>query len=172
MLNALKNIGFSEDDIETVSYRIYPKYEWEDNKYGHNEKVFKGYFVEVDMRVEVTDFEKAGSVIDVSVDAGALIDRINFELTPEKRNEVKVTVLAEAAKDAKLKAESIVEAIGDKLGDAKTISANDYSYTPRTYWKNSYELLFDGKTASAPPTTILPGDLTVSANVQITFEIL
>lgn len=172
VLDALKKLGFTEEDIETVSYKIYPKYEWEDNKYGHNQKVFKGYFVESQMKVEVKDFDKAGLVIDKSVDAGALIDKIDFELTPEKRNEVKVQVLAEAAKDAKLKATAIVEAIGDELGDAKTINADDYSYTPKTYWRNTYEIMADGTSASAPPTTILAGDLTVSANVKIVFEIL
>jgi len=156
--------------METVSYSIFPKYEWEDNDYGNRVKVFKGYFVEVQMRIEVKDFDKTGSVIDASVDAGALIDRIDFELTPEKRNEVKVQVLAEAAKDAKTKAQAIVEALGDELGDATRINADDYSYSPRTFWKNGHSL--DGVEYEAPPTTILAGDLTVSGSVDITFEIL
>jgi len=170
VLKALKNVGLTEDQMETVSYNIYPKYEWEDDEFGNNKRVFKGYFVEVMMRVEVSDFDKSGTVIDASVDAGALIDRIDFELTPEKRKETKIDVLAEAARDAKLKAEAIVEALGDELGDAKTISSNEYIYNPVTYWKNSYSIGFDEK-GSAPPTTILAGDLTVSGNVEITFEI-
>jgi len=172
VINSLKNLGFTEDQMETVSYDIYPKYEWEDNEYGNSQKVFKGYFVEVMMKVEVSDFDKAGTVIDASVDAGALIDRIDFELTFDKRNEVKIDVLAEAAKDAKLKAKAIVEALGDELGDAKTISSNEYTYNPVTYWKNTYEREFSlDVSTSAPPTTILAGDLTITGNVQITFEV-
>ncbi len=49
---------------------------------------------------------------------------------------------------------------------------NNYGYQPRVLWKNEY-LSFDTEgTNSAPPTTIMPTDLTVSASVNIVFEIL
>jgi len=172
VLKALKQQGISEDDIETTNFEIEPKYEWEDDEFGHSKKVFKGYFVTVTMKVTLKDFDKAGSTIDAAVDSGALVDSINFELSYAKRNELKTQVLADAAKDAKLKAEAVVGALGNELRDVKSINVNDYQYQSKVYWKNQYLSLEDNGLRSAPPTQILPGDLTISGNVNIVFEIL
>jgi uncharacterized protein YggE len=172
VIKALKKAELTEDDIVTTQYNIEPKYEWEKNEFGNSKKVFKGYFVTVTIKVTLKDFDKAGPVIDAAVDAGALVDSINFELSRAKRNELKTQVLADAAKDAKIKAEAIVTALDEELGDVKSIDVNDYSYQPRTFWKNVY-LSGDGLAeGSAPPTQILPGDLTISGSVSIVFEIL
>lgn len=81
--------------------------------------------------------------------------------------------MAEAAKDAKRKAETIVTALGEQLGDVKSVDLNDYSYSPYKYWDRNLAML-DGASEKdiAPPTTIMPTDLTVSANVNVVFEIL
>jgi len=167
-LSALRHLGFSDDDIETTSYNLEAKYEWEDGK-----NVFKGYFATVTVKVTLKEdeFEKAGSVIDNSVDAGAFVKSINFELSREKREELKLQLLADAAKDAKLKAETIVAALGDELGDVSSIRENNYNYEPYVYFKGRVNS-DDGAGCSAPPTTILPSDLTISAKVDIVFEVL
>jgi uncharacterized protein YggE len=123
------------------------------------------------IKLKEKDFDKAGKVIDASVNAGALIDSINFELSREKRDEIKLKLLAEAAKDGKLKAEIIVSALGDELGDVKTINVNDYNYQPHVYYKNSYDVLDRGYAEATPPTTIMPTDLTVSASISLVFEV-
>jgi len=167
-LKALKSIGISEEDIGTTSYDIQPIYEWE-----NGQRVFKEYRATVTIKVTLKEkqFDKAGNVIDVSVDAGSYVDSINFELSREKRDEVNLELLAEAAKDAKLRASTIVTALGDTLGDVKSINLDNYGYQPMVYWRNSY-LESDISASSVPPTTILPSDLTVSANVNVVFEIL
>jgi uncharacterized protein len=172
VLKALKNLGISEDDISTTSYNIQPRYEWVyENNYGR--QIFLGYEVIVSMKVSLKDFDKGGKVIDAAVDSGALVDSISFELTREKREELKLQAMADAAKDAKLKAETIIDALGEKLGNVTSVSLNDYSYQPYKYWDYS---MFSNSGLSAsqivPPTTILPGDLSVSANVYVTFDIL
>ena len=162
VIKQLKLLGISEDCIETTSYNINMKYEWEKDS-----RVFKGYEVVVNMKVSLKDFDLAGKVIDKSVDAGAFINSVTFELSSEKRQELKTTVFAQAAIDAKTKASAIAEALDYTLGDVKSVNVNNYDYQPRTYWKNSY----DGAAESvAPPTTILPGDLTLSGNVNIVFD--
>ena len=168
VLKSLKDLGISDDDIETTSYNIHPKYEWENRK-----RVFKGYEVTATIKVTLKDFSKGGKVIDSSVDSGALVDSISFSLTREKRDELKLQALAEAAKDAKRKAETIVTALGEQLGDVKSVDLNDYSYSPYKYWDRNLAML-DGASEKdiAPPTTIMPTDLTVSANVNVVFEIL
>lgn len=168
VLKALKNLGIPDDDIGTTSYNIQPKYEWENNK-----RVFKGYEVTVTIKITLKDFSKGGKVIDTAVNAGALVDSINFGLTREKRNELKLQAMADAAKDAKLKAETIVTALGDELGDVKSVNLNDYQYQPYIYWTLS-DAMSNGMSEkdAVPPTTLMPTDLTVSVNINVVFDIL
>lgn len=170
-LKAIKNLNVAEEDMETTSYNLEPVYEWE-----HNEKVFRGYFATVTIKVSLKekDFSKAGKIIDAAANAGSFVDSIQFELSREKREEMKLKLFAEAAKDAKLKAEIIVTAIGDTLGNVKSINANNYGYSPFKYYRATLDfkagnLAYAG---SAPPTTILPSDLTITVNINAVFEIL
>lgn len=171
ILKAIKELNVPEGDIETTSYNLEPVYEWENSK-----KVFRGYFATVTVKVilKEKDFSKAGKIIDAAVNAGSFVDSIQFELSREKREEMKLELFAEAAKDAKLKAETIVTALGDTLGNVKSINANNYGYSPFRYYEG--KIGFDGKNlsyaGSAPPTTILPSDLTITVNINAVFEIL
>lgn len=173
VIKSLRKIGITDENIETTSYNIEAKYESE-RVNGVYKKVFRGYFVTVRMKITLKDFGKAGEVIDASVDSGAFVDSINFELSWAKRNEIKTQLYAEAAKDAKLKAETVVKALGDKLGDVKSVNINNYIYRPWNYYKG--EINFDGYNYSSvgvsPPTTIMPSDLTLTVNVNAVFEIL
>jgi len=166
VIQTLKNLGIAKDDMETVSYNIAPKYEWENSK-----NVFKGYEVTVSMKVTLKNFDKAGLVIDASVNAGAFIDRISFELSKEKQNEIKMKVMADAARDAKNKAEAIIGALEEELGHVTSVNIDNYGYNPYVYW-NSVSDSAGSMYKVAPPTSILPSDLTISATVNVVFEIL
>jgi uncharacterized protein YggE len=165
VLKSLENLGISKDDIETASYDIQPKYQWENYM-----NVFKGYEVIVIMKVTLKNFDKAGQVIDASVNAGALIDRISFELSKDKQNEIKIQVMADAARDAKAKAEAVTDALDEELGNVKSVNIDNYAYNPYVYYK--YDAVNFAGGESAPPTSILPSDLTISASVSVVFDIL
>ncbi len=170
-LKAIKKLNVPEEDIETTSYSLEPFYEWE-----NGEKVFRGYFATVTVKVSLKekDFSKAGKIIDAAANAGSFVDSIQFELSTEKREEIKLELFAEAAKDAKLKAETIVNAIDDTLGNVKSINANNYGYSPFYYYKGSIDFKAENLTynGSAPPTTILPSDLTITVDINAVFEIM
>ena len=166
VLKSLKDLGITQDDIETSSYEIEAKYEWENDV-----KVFKGYEVTVTMKVVLKDFNKAGLVIDTSVNAGVLIDSISFELSKDKQNDLKTLLMVDAARDAKVKAKAVVEALDEDLGNVKSINIENYVYNPYYYYQRGiiYSMNLD---ISAPPTVILPSDLIISASVNVVFEIL
>ena len=171
VVKSLKKLGIPKKDIETISYNIEPKYEFEYSGAGVGKKVFKGYEVTVKMKISVLDFDKAGSVIDSSVNSGAFIDSIHFELSQKKHNELKIKVLANAAEDAKIKAETILSALGEKLGHATKVTINRYSYSPMVLWERADFTDATDKDI-VPPTAIMPSDLTVSAHVYVDFEII
>lgn len=174
LLNFLQGLGISKDDVETTSYRIDPKYRNEYNESGYFiRSVLDGYQVTNTLKITLKDFDKAGKVIDVTADAGGLVDSINFQLSNEKRNELKIQVMTKAAEDARIKAEAVIGALNEGLGNVTSVNLNDYYYQPYTYWDRA-EFANMGLKATeiVPPTTILPSDLTVSANVYVVFDIV
>jgi uncharacterized protein len=170
-LKAIKGLNVPQDDIETTSYSLEPIYEWENSK-----KVFRGYFATVTIKVflKEKDFSKAGKIIDAATNAGCFVDSIQFELSREKREEIKLELFAQAAKDAKLKANTLVTAIGDTLGNAISINANNYGYSPFGFYEGSLDFAAHNLSylGSAPPTTILPSDLTITVDISAVFEIM
>ena len=176
LLSSLKKLGISTDDIETTSYDINELYEWTFYENGNRkEQVFKGYQVINKLKVTTKDFDKSGKIIDVAADVGALVDNINFELSREKRNELKIQVMAQAAEDAKLKAEAVITALEEELGRVKSVNLNNYVYQPYKYWDRktiAFKESYHNESDIIPPTTILPTDLSVSANVNVVFDII
>ncbi len=131
LIDSLEELGISKDDIESTSYTINQKYEWTYYENGNRkEKVFKGYLAVNNLRVEIKDFDKGGKVIDAAAESGALVDSINFELTKEKRNELKIKAMKIAAKDAKLKAGTIISALDEELGKVTSVDLNQHHYKP------------------------------------------
>jgi uncharacterized protein len=163
VIRALKQLGLTDDQIETLSYHIEQQYNWENNV-----NVFKGYLVSCSLKISVKDADKAGKVIDVSVDEGAYVDNINFELSKEKEAALKKQLLSQAVDDAKEKANSVMVALGQHLGRAKSVSMNA-DYQPHEYYRNDGT---NGAFALSIPTTIMQSDLTVTVTVTIGFEIL
>ena len=170
LLSSLQKLGVSKDDVATTSYNIEKRYEWEYENGYKEKRVFKGYEVINKIKVSIKDFDKGGKVIDAAVNAGVLVDSIKFELSRVKRDELKHQAIEMAAKDAKLKAETITVALGEKLGHVKSVNLGNYVYRPYMYWEKGR--FADETGESVPPTTILPGDLTVSATVNVVFDIL
>ncbi|MFH1101251.1 MAG: SIMPL domain-containing protein [Methanobacteriota archaeon] len=164
VLTALRNLGLNNKDIQTTGYRIQPEYE-----YNYNTRTFVGYRVICSLKITVKNLDKAGTVIDTSVDAGSLVTSITFELSIEKQEELKLQALQEAAVDAKEKAEVVASALGYTVDRVKTISVNA-QYRPNVYWKAA-SVAYDSADTYVPPTEILPGDASVSASVTVVFDI-
>ncbi len=163
VLNALKDAGIGSRDVETENYNIYPEYNWTSGK-----QEIIGYTASNNIKITTKDLDKSGKIIDVSVDNGALVSYINFELSVARNNEVKALVLANASLDAKTKAEAIATGLSKNVGRITSISTSDYYYQPYPVYR-AEESTGDVKTIA---TNIQPKNLEVSAIVTVTFEIV
>lgn len=163
--NALKNTGLAENEIETISFNVYPKYRYEENS---GRSILDGYVVENVMKIKTEKIESAGKFIDAAVDNGALINGISFTLSLDKQREINAQVLKEASANAKVKAESITSSLGVKLGKIASISEyNVYSPTPRYY---SADMMLANSEASIP-TEVTPGQIEVTGQVSVSYYI-
>lgn len=160
VISSLTNIGIAQENIQTENYNIYPEYDYEKGR------EITGYIASNYIKVITKDFNSVGKIIDSSVNSGALINYINFELSTEKSNEYKKLVLAEASKDSKEKAQAIAEGLDKKLGSLISISSSDYNYMP-------YPLYREGtaQDAKAVATNIQPKNLEVSASIKAIYKI-
>ncbi len=163
ILDGLKSEGITEDNIETERLNLYEQKEWRDGK---SESV--GWRATQILNVKSTDLTNVGIIVDIAVSNGAnQINNIMFELSEEKEQEYKNQALAEATKNAKSKAETIAESLGVTLGKIKSVSESNYYARPYMYAMAEAA----GAKAVEEAATVLPSDVTVTANINIVYYV-
>jgi len=164
---ALKAAGVSDKQIQTTSYTVQEQYEWSSSM---QKSISVGYKTTNSIKVTITDLTKTGNIIDAAVNAGAnRVSNISFTLSKEKQEIVKQEALLDAAKMSRTKAQSIASGLGVTLGDVKTISENYYYYTPNS---RNYDYALSSEAMEAKiDTPISPSDVSISATVNVTFEL-
>ena len=162
VIDAIKALGVSEDDIITTSYSVYPQYDWTEDG-----RVFIGYSVTNLVQVTVKDLDIVGDVIDTAAVAGAnQINGISFELSDAKREELKTNAYIAALTDAQDKADVIAENLGLSITGVQSVT--EYSYTPvRSYEMYEEAVAMDGARSFSTP--IVSGELSVTVSVHIVF---
>ena len=167
IMDALKDGGIDEDDIQTQQFSIRQITNWE-VVYGEGEKqVIVGYRVTNTVAVKVREIDSVGGVIDAVAAAGGDLTRINsISFTVDDPTPYYEQARAQAIEYAKAKAEQLAELTGVSLGDPTYISESTYS-SPN-YTRSDYA--FD-EGVPAVETSISPGELEITANVQIAYAI-
>ncbi|MDD1702806.1 MAG: SIMPL domain-containing protein [Methanoregula sp.] len=170
VIDALAAAGVPRDQMKTTDYTITPVYK-------ENNGVFtsdvKTYQVTNTLRVTLTDTNQTGQMIDTAVTAGAnKVDSIQFMLSDAQNQVLRSQALTNAVANARADANTVASALNVTITGTNTVDISQ-GYTPVVY--NRYDnLMLDtasGKTASAASTSIQSGDITVTAQVSITYNI-
>ena len=161
--------GFNETEIQTISYNIYPNYNWNSAT-----RTITGYtashMIKIELIVDEKTSDKLGDIVDSATESDALISSINFELSKEKEKEYKKIALNEAAEDSKIKAEAIASGLGKRLGKLVSTSDNNFYYSPyRIYDSSVGEKSLNEATASIQ--SIQPSEQKISASVTAVFKL-
>ena len=175
LYDALVAYGIDEDDITTDQFRIRDRVDHErmraDGVEPESEEDLEPYIYYVGThayRVEVHAVDEAGEVIDTAVDAGAdTVGRIEFTLSDDKREELRRDALEEALDDADAEAEFIADQVETTVVEAKHV---DTSGGGVSTVHEEYDLAEDDAADTAPETTLEPDDVTVSASVDVQYE--
>lgn len=173
LVDALTEIGIAEEEIKTSSFSVNPEYDWINGK-----RVDKGYVARHYITVEQSsdNSENIGKIIDAGVNAGALISYINFELSEELQNQKKSEATLKATEDAKIKAESMVEGLGKRLGRIVLVSDGSWGYNPWPVYSLGREDMAVAEAGalakeSITSTSITPSEQTVYGNVAVVYKI-
>jgi uncharacterized protein YggE len=162
VIDAIKNAGVKEKDINTTNFSIWPS-----QQYGPDGTITgTTYMVDNTVYVIVRDISSLGSLLDAAITAGANnINSIQFDVA-DKTDAVK-EARAKAVEDAKAQAQELADAAGVTLGDIQNISFYDNSPVPMYSGKGGGGGV-DMANSSVP---IQPGQLNISVSVNILYEI-
>jgi len=166
IISALLAAGIPREDIQTVSYTIYPVYD--DNTRPFGVKI-KYYQVTSMVTVTVRDITRTGEVIDLAVNNGAnQVSSVGFSLSPEKEKGLRSQALTQAIANARTDADVTAAATGVAITGVKSVNVGSV-YVP-VYYDNRYVSATEMKPAAAP-TSIEAGQITVTAQVSISYLI-
>ena len=132
LIDYLASKGFPKDKIDLQTIHSYPLYQMGTNGYSTN--IIRAYNYSQRFQFNSTDVQK---IKEVSLDLPSVVERgVNLQLDmPEyhytKIADLKIEIQAEAAKDAKNRAEKIAQATGREIGTLRDARMGVIQITPR-----------------------------------------
>jgi len=171
VLEALKTMGISTDQIATSNYSVFPVYEMrappcieifpQPPECAPKSEIV-GYRAVNAVTVTVEANADVGKIIDSAVEAGANnVSGAYFFVSEERQQEIRDSLIEGAILNAKNRAEKAANAVDLEIVGVKSINLNDV-YFPVFY----KELAADGAQSGTP---ILPGEQQVTMTVQVVF---
>lgn len=155
----------AKDKVSTTRYALSPVYEQRDRGPAAAPRI-TGYVASNAVRVEFHAVDGVGALIDAATTAGAnRVDGLDFTL--EERAAAQSDALKRAGADARRQAEAVATVLGVKLG--RVLSANTSGgpiALPKSYPRGMVAMA-----ESHAPTPVEAGDVTISANLQVSYEI-
>jgi uncharacterized protein YggE len=163
---ALKALLGKDDKIETSGYSLDPRYAVPPRGEQAEPRI-TGYVARNDVRVQTKKIDAVGALVDAAIAAGA--NRISgVQFTLDTRSAALRSALQKAGVEARAQAEAVATALGVSLRRVVSASTTAPAFIqPRRV--EAFGMRAD--VAAAPPTPIEPGEVTVSATLQVTYEI-
>lgn len=122
---ALASAGFDRKELKTNNYSVRPEYESVRDRNGNYTQVFKGYCYHHDMKIEF-DYDTARLAVLFNALMQSECEPVfNVEFSVKDREAFLDEILENAAKNARIKAETLCRASGVKLGQLVKV---DYSW--------------------------------------------
>ena len=163
VIAAVKNRGLADEDIQTSSFNIWPRYDRIEGK-----QTLAGYRVANSATIKIRDLDIVGDIVDDVADAGGDATRIDgIHFTVEDPLPYLADLREAAVNNAKEKAQHYADLIGASLGDLVYL-AEAGGVSPPTPARA--ELAFAAPAARAK-TSISGGELTLRLSVQAAFAI-
>ncbi len=165
VIEALKDQGVAEKDIQTQYFSIQRVTRWDEDKY---QETVIGYRVTNMVTAKIRKVAEAGIVIDAVAAAGGDYTRINsISFTVDDPSPYYEEAREKAVADAEAKAKLLAEVAGVKLGKPSYISES--SYVPSPIYRQ--DLVEAAAGVPAVETPISPGEMEITLTVQLAYAI-
>jgi len=162
VLAALEKAGIPKGKIQTTSFRLDPKYQ-----YDKGQRNLIGYTASNQIKVTLDDLSAVGKIIDTSISAGANnINNVTFTIKDEEPQ--KKQALKQAFNNAREKARAIAQAAKIQLKKIKQIQESGTYVVPPAVGLRA--LKAEGVGGSEVETPIVPGKVEVRGNLTVVYE--
>ena len=167
VIAALRELGIVEKSIQTTDTYLSPRYDYSSSTFGSADTNIVGY--EMTTRLSVTDLaiDQVGGVLQAAVAAGATnTDGIRYYASDYDAKYQQA--LKEAVAAAREKGQALAEAAGVSLGGVFHI---EEGYQNMAYRYESADSLAMGTAEDAGASKVMPGEVSITAQVTVTYEI-
>jgi uncharacterized protein YggE len=161
VIAALQEAGVEDADIQTTTISLVPVYDYDDNQ-----PQIEGWEATNLVNVTVRDIDTVGAVVDAATAAGATnINGITFRVDDPTAAEAEARAAAVA--DARAKADQLAAAADVTIVGVLTMSESGAQAPQPIYMERA---AFD-MAAGAAETPVMPGQVELSINVFVQYEI-
>lgn len=159
MIAFLKKSGINAKDYKTERVNLYQRQDYQSKK--------KYYQASQSIQVQIKDLDKYETIMAGLIEAGAnQINGIQFKSSEVEKYEAEAR--KKAVQNAKQKANDYAQALGQQVGKAISVFENSaQTILPRVYQMKAADY---AETASAMET-VAEGEIEISANINIAFEL-
>jgi Uncharacterized conserved protein len=162
LTQALRAAGIDDDQVTTGRFAIRERRERPREDEQPPRAVYYGTH---SFSIDIDSVDETGSVVDTAIDGGAdSVDRIEYTLAESTREDLRQQVLEQAVSDARSEAEVLAAQVDSRIVDVQQVSTGGGGVSP--YFGDAAVTM-----ESAGATELQPGDVTVSADVEVTYEI-
>ncbi|KPJ55496.1 hypothetical protein AMJ49_07045 [Parcubacteria bacterium DG_74_2] len=169
IISFIKNEGVEEKDLKTISFNIYPRYEWyrtEIPPYPEGKRVLVGYEIRQSLQVKIREMAKIGDIIQGATETGA--NQVgDLQFTIDNQDELKKQARSQAIEKAKTKAKELASQLDVNL--VRITNFQESSVFPRYYGLE--KMVGVGAVEETPAPQIETGENKIEVTVTITYEI-
>ena len=164
ILNAVRGVGIEERNVQTVRLVLSPVYAPRGPGDTEEPRIV-GYRASNTLSVRVEDLGLVGQVIDVALDAGAnQMEGVSFGLEDDQA--IRQQALRQAIAEARGKADAMADALGVELAAIISV-VEDNVFVRQPVMETALVMARQGEA----PTSVSPGEVSVSASVSIEYRI-
>ncbi len=165
LLATLASLGIPDEDIQTSAYNVYAERFGPDGPVSDEQTQYR---VSNTVTVIIRDLEQVGEVLDASIRAGAN-NIYGVEFLLDDATEVRSQARALAVENGRATAEELAELNGVQVGSI--ISISEVIGSNGGFYNNSISNFQIGL-GGADRTPIQPGQLRLSLQLQLTYELV
>ncbi|MDZ4278560.1 MAG: SIMPL domain-containing protein [Dehalococcoidia bacterium] len=163
VINALKDGGVAEEDIQTTRFSVQPRFEFIDER-----QELQGFTVDNIVTAKIRNIDDAGDLLDAALEAAGDRGRVeNLQFIIDDPSALEQEARQQAMEEARQKAETLAEAGGVDLGTPLSISESTAAPPIVFQGAGAAELAQDEEAR----TPIEPGELEVQVQVQVVYEL-
>lgn len=160
-IEVLKGLGVEETSIQTSSYGMNPIHNWN----SENQEI-TGYEMNTAITVSDIPIDRLGEILSKSVEAGVnQVDSVSYFSSQYDQYFQEALTLAVAM--AKQKAETLAAAAGKTVGEV--VSVREEGYWPESRYAPAKILGQGAVNAVAEDMAVMPGEISVEAQVTVDF---